>query len=109
MKPMTVLLAIDGSPCSQVAVDLVRTIPWPDESVIHIATVVDPALPAEVLAAERAAPDLIDRSVELIGPVAHDLKEIAGMLVATGARIETHVLTWASGHSDPRRGEGRAG
>ena len=97
MKPITVLLAIDGSPCSQIAVDLARVIPWPRESVIHLATVVEAALSNALSAFVGAVPPVVEGSAEVIGPVARDLEEIASTLETTGAQIETHVLTGRPG------------
>jgi nucleotide-binding universal stress UspA family protein len=46
---MKILLAIDGSPCSEAAVDEVARRPWPEESQLKIVSVVEPpgALTAE--------------------------------------------------------------
>ena len=43
MRPMTVLAATDGSACSEVALDLLLSISWPQGSVIHVVTVVEHA------------------------------------------------------------------
>ena len=46
---MRILLAIDGSPCSETAVDEVAKRPWPDDSQLRVVSVVEPpgALTAE--------------------------------------------------------------
>jgi nucleotide-binding universal stress UspA family protein len=46
---MRILLAIDGSPCSDLAVEEVVRRPWPADSEVHIVSVVEPPAP---LAAE---------------------------------------------------------
>jgi len=49
MRPMKVLLAVDGSPCSEAAVREVATRPWPPDSSVRIVAAVEPPAP---LAAE---------------------------------------------------------
>lgn len=44
---MKILLAIDGSACSVVAVDEVAQRPWPDDSQVRIISVVEPHVPLE--------------------------------------------------------------
>ena len=46
---MKILLAIDGSPCSERAIEEVARRPWPDDSQVRIVSVVEPPAP---LAAE---------------------------------------------------------
>jgi nucleotide-binding universal stress UspA family protein len=45
MRPMRILVATDGSPCSDRAIDSVAARPWPPASQIEIATVVHTAVP----------------------------------------------------------------
>ena len=88
---MTVLLATDGSDCAGVAVDLVRSIGWPQGSLICVATVVEHAALADVSAeagreaAESSAPGL-DAARAALDRAARSLDE-------TGVRVETAVLT----------------
>jgi nucleotide-binding universal stress UspA family protein len=49
MKPMKILLAIDGSPCSAAAVEEVARRPWPEGSRVLVVSAVEPPAP---LAAE---------------------------------------------------------
>ena len=42
---MKILLAIDGSPCSERAVEEVARRPWPDDSQVRIVSVVEPPAP----------------------------------------------------------------
>ena len=42
---MKILLAIDGSPCSELAVAEVARRPWPDDSQVRIVSVVEPPAP----------------------------------------------------------------
>ena len=46
---MKILLAIDGSPCSDLAVEEVARRPWPDDAQVRVVSVVEPPAP---LAAE---------------------------------------------------------
>lgn len=48
-EAMKILLAIDGSPCSDAAVEEVARRPWPDDSQLRVVSVVEPpgALTAE--------------------------------------------------------------
>ena len=50
---MKILLATDGSSCSQVAVDEVARRPWPEDSQVRIISVVEPHAP---LTAELSLP-----------------------------------------------------
>ena len=42
---MKILLAIDGSPCSESAVEEVARRPWPDDSQVRIISIVEPPAP----------------------------------------------------------------
>lgn len=92
MNAMTVLVATDGSLCAQVALELVRTIPWPDGSAIHLVTVVERASAAYVPSTIAAVSDPVEREVPMIGGLADELEKMAAPLRATGAAVETHVL-----------------
>jgi nucleotide-binding universal stress UspA family protein len=79
--PMRILLATDGSPCSDCAVDSVAARPWPPESEVEIVSVVHTRVPlvpdvflggaaAHVTALEESrqhAPEHIQRAAERLG------------------------------------------
>jgi nucleotide-binding universal stress UspA family protein len=45
---MRILLAVDGSPCSEVAVTEVARRPWPENSLVRVITVVETPMPPTV-------------------------------------------------------------
>ncbi|HZI19790.1 MAG TPA: universal stress protein [Pyrinomonadaceae bacterium] len=49
MKPMKIVLAVDGSACSEAAVEEVARRPWPDDTSLRVVSAVEPPAP---LAAE---------------------------------------------------------
>lgn len=59
---MKILLAIDGSSCSNVAVDEVAQRPWPANSLVRVISVVEPPAP---LAAEPYMPPPTDYFAEV--------------------------------------------
>ena len=61
---MRILLATDGSACSQVAVEEIARRPWPEESEVRIVAVVEPfvAVPAEPWILPAGYSDEIDRA-----------------------------------------------
>jgi nucleotide-binding universal stress UspA family protein len=89
---MKVLVATDGSACAQVALDLVRSMPWPGQSEIHLVSVVDSSLPAYASIGPMNASDPIERQGNLIGGIANDLDKVADTLLADQRTVETHVL-----------------
>jgi len=91
MQPLKVLVAFDGSACAQVAIDLVRTVPWAPSSQIHVVSVVDSALPPYGTGDSGAA-DPIERQGTLIGGLANNLDRLAQTLVTTDRTVETHVI-----------------
>lgn len=56
---MKILLAVDGSPCSDVAVAEVAHRPWPAGSVVHVVTAEPPADPSFL----RGSPTVFDEFV----------------------------------------------
>ncbi len=82
---MKVLLATDGMPCSRPAEDLVATILWPRESVIHVMTAVRPLeSPDQVPPAARGA---ILRVSKL--PAEEHLRKLAERIAAPGRAVHT--------------------
>lgn len=79
---MTIMLAIDGSACAQVAVDLVRSLKWPADTSIDLVSALEPAAMAYV--------PVVD--AEQIGGAATWLKGVGASLEPTGARIHSTVL-----------------
>ena len=45
---MRILLAIDGSPCSEAAIGEVAKRPWPNDSLVRVITVVEPPMPPSI-------------------------------------------------------------
>lgn len=91
-RPMTVLAATDGSECAQVALDLVRSIHWPEGSVIHVVRVVEHASVPAAPPSPADAQDHAEREAQVIGGVASELTGVARAMESTGARIETAVI-----------------
>jgi nucleotide-binding universal stress UspA family protein len=92
MTGMRVLLATDGSSCAAIAIDLVRNIPWPDGTVIHVVSAVEPQVAAYGPTVIGAAGDAADRQAPMISAVESDLKRIAMTLARPGREVEAHVL-----------------
>lgn len=92
MQPMKVLVATDGSNCAQVAIDLVKTVPWPPSSQIHVVSVVDSSLPSQARSGPLDAADPIERQGNLIGGLANDLEKMARQLKTKDRSVETHVV-----------------
>jgi nucleotide-binding universal stress UspA family protein len=98
---MKVLLAIDGSPHSDVAVMQVAKQPWPRNSAIEILTVIHPTIPmfpeptlviaaSSVQQAEelrQRAPLLLDAASEQIGGSAPDLTVTTKILDGAPAHV----------------------
>lgn len=57
---MKLLLAVDGSPCSDLAVAEVGRRPWPAGTVVHVATVEAPVEPSLL----RGSPTLFDEIIK---------------------------------------------
>ena len=91
-KSFTVVVATDGSPCAQIALDLVRTIEWPAETFLHVVTSTEPSSAAYGPSMLGAVGDSVEREVPLIGGMAAALDQLAQPMRETGAVVETHVL-----------------
>jgi nucleotide-binding universal stress UspA family protein len=97
MKPMKILLAVDGSECSETAVREVARRPWPCESSIRVVSAVEPPAP---LAAEPymlaggyfEEAERLKRQVatEALGRAAARLSDGAG---TGGLQVTTVILT----------------
>jgi nucleotide-binding universal stress UspA family protein len=92
---MKILLAIDGSPHSQDAVDEVARRPWPSNSTIRVLSVIQPYTPAATEIALAAVLDDIRR--QLTAEAEHLIIRAAEALRAGSASTETAVR-----EGDPR-------
>jgi nucleotide-binding universal stress UspA family protein len=98
---MKILLAIDGSPCSDAAVKEVYSRPWPAGTVVSVLTVVHVPVPnwpdpimfmyaahEELIEAERKrAPQRVNRAVEAIMQHSADLTVEAQILEGTPKKV----------------------
>ncbi len=96
---MKILLAIDGSPCSDAAVAEVARRPWPDDSQVRVVSVVEPpgALTAEPYMGLGSYFEEVERlkrqqAEEVVGRAAEVLRGGAG---TAQAGVATEVLTGA--------------
>lgn len=90
---MRVLLATDGSECADVARDLVRSIDWPVDTVVRVATVVEPldvVFGAPWAGRLTGEVDAVASDLELHGETV--LEQAARGLVREGVTIERVVL-----------------
>jgi nucleotide-binding universal stress UspA family protein len=88
------LIAIDGSPCAGVALELAGAMRWPADSTLHLVSVIEPG---EAVIAGAWVPTTAEGVSDQLNEAADDaaatLDRSAAGLAATGARIETHVLS----------------
>ena len=88
---MRILLAVDGSPCSDLAVAEVARRPWPAETVVHVVTVEAPVEPSllrgsptafdEIVKQQRAAAaERLSHAVGMIQRLAPDLRVLPKLL-----------------------------
>jgi nucleotide-binding universal stress UspA family protein len=93
MEPMRILLAVDGSPQSEVARDLVASIDWPAGSSLNVVTVLEPV---NVLFgtpwAPTVTPQMDDLEAELTTYAESILEEAARAVARTGCRVEREVI-----------------
>jgi nucleotide-binding universal stress UspA family protein len=104
---MKVLLAVDGSPHSQLAVDAVAERPWPDGTIVRVLTVIHAAVPLAVDPAFVAAAAHVVQTAEQqrLSPavVAAAIEEIR--MKAPGLTVTAKVV---AGHpADAILGEAR--
>jgi nucleotide-binding universal stress UspA family protein len=93
---MRILLAIDGSPHSQVAVDEVARRPWPSKSTIRVVSVIQPYTPpaTEVVLAGATLEDIRQQQASSAEQIT---KRAAHTMGETGLSTETAVR-----EGDPR-------
>ena len=94
---MKILLAIDGSPCSERAVEEVARRPWPADSQVRVVSVVEPPMPlvsepymGAVGYFEEAERLKREQAVEVLERAAVKLRGADG---STGLQVSTEVLT----------------
>ncbi len=90
---MKILVALDGSPAADIALELVAHIQWPAQSQLSLVVVVEPI--ASVLSAAMApgmAYNLDEHDEQLVASAETILEEAAHRLAGTGAEIPGHVL-----------------
>jgi nucleotide-binding universal stress UspA family protein len=94
---MKLLLAIDGSPASQKAIDEIAERPWPKSSALRIITVVTPYVPAaaEFVPGAATVPGVMQEHEAVARGVA---TQAAERMRGTGMPIEAVVK-----HGDPAR------
>jgi nucleotide-binding universal stress UspA family protein len=89
--PMKVLLATDGSPCSDGVVREVRSRPWPAGSEIKVVTAIDTSISGDPYWTDVMLAELIDQQRReaplLVGRAAEALRSRAG-----GPKVTTEVL-----------------
>jgi nucleotide-binding universal stress UspA family protein len=87
---MRVLLAMDGSPASDVARDLVASLTWPSGTVIRLVAVVEPMSSVLIGLAPYAAAEFDDR--EIAAALDQRLTDASTQLVDPGRVVEKRVL-----------------
>lgn len=90
---MKAMIALDGSQCAEVALELAGGLRWPADSTVNLMTVIEPGEAvigaAWVPAGAEGVADQLDRVAADAGAM---LDRAAAGLAGCGARIETHVL-----------------
>lgn len=99
---MKILLAIDGSPCSEAAVAEVARRPWPDDSQLRVVSVVEPPAP---LVAEpyMGATDYFAEVAQLKKKQADELLERACASLREGAGTSRMGITSEAPTGSPKR------
>jgi len=88
---MKVLIAVDGSPCSTVAVDLAASLDWPAGSTLHLVSALDSVRLAGPWAG-LAPVDLSTVESALLVDVDALLGRLAERLASTGCAVVPHAL-----------------
>ena len=90
---MRVLLATDGSDAAGVALELVRSITWPEGSVIRVVSVIEPVEATLSAAwAPAVAQDIEEQADELLASAEVVVEHAARALAGCGAQIEREVM-----------------
>ena len=99
---MKILLAIDGSPCSELAVAEVARRPWPDDSQLRVVSVVEPpgALTAEPYIGVGAYFEEVER---LKRKQAEEVLEAAAAVLRDGAGTARMDITTEALTGSPKR------
>jgi nucleotide-binding universal stress UspA family protein len=88
---MKVIIGTDGSPCAQVAVDLVGQVTWPADTTLRLVAVLDPLAVSGLFG--RFAPDEAGAVLpELKGELEHMVTITAEALAAPGRVVEHQVV-----------------
>lgn len=98
---MKILLAIDGSPHSDLAVKQVATQPWPTNSAVEVLTVIHPTIPMVVEPTFMLAAASVQQAEELRA-VARRVIDAAGKQLARSAQgltVTTKILDGAPAHA----------
>jgi nucleotide-binding universal stress UspA family protein len=98
--PPRLLLAVDGSRCSNMAVDAVAARAWPDGTEVRVVTAVDPQLSMAIAYhfAYDAAGPLGGPADDVVSAARHTADAAANRLRKAGLTAGTHVET-----ADPKR------
>jgi len=100
---MKILLALDGSPHSDAALDEIRQRPWPPASVVRILSVIEPFTPPVAELGLTPSWEEIDRSRATQAEVL--TARAAASLQSTNVQVETKVRAG----NPHRRGDGMGG
>ncbi|MGH3524064.1 MAG: universal stress protein, partial [Mycobacterium sp.] len=95
---MRILLATDGSAAADVALELVHSIPWPEESLIRVISVIEPTDGLLSGAWSPAlATDLEHQADELLASATATAEHAARQLERSGVAVEHEVIRGRSG------------
>ena len=90
---MRILLATDGSAPAETALELARSIPWPEGSTIRVVSVIEPV--EAILSAAwtpTLAQDIEQQAEELLASAEVVLEHAARQLAASGVTVEREVM-----------------
>ncbi len=95
---MRVLLATDGSAAAEAALELTRSIAWPDDSVMRVVSVIEP-VEAIVSGAwtPAIAQDIEQQAEELLASAEVVLEHAARQLAGSGLTVEREVMRGRAG------------
>jgi nucleotide-binding universal stress UspA family protein len=106
---MKILLATDGSPCSEVAVEEVARRPWPADTQVRVVSVVEP--PAPLVAEPYLVPGgYFDETEKVLRRQAREAVEGAAAKLRAGqgaaVQVSTEVLTGSAKRTIVEEAEG---